>query len=73
MKKETNAYLFEINFLCAEKYKTNFASLEKVICVKAENDTVIWPNESEWWGQYTDGQGIAPENLLSLKDTGITD
>ena len=52
-------------------YKSNFASMEKIICVKAENDTVIWPKESEWWAQYTDGQGIAPENLLSMKDTGM--
>lgn len=59
------------------QYKTNFESLDKLVLVKALEDTMIFPKESEWFGFYKDGSGseILPmnetswyiENLFGLK------
>jgi len=49
-------------------YATNLASLEKLVCVKALQDTMIWPNDSEWWGFYQDGSDTT---LLSMQDTPL--
>lgn len=36
-------------------FVSNFDKLEKIVCVKALEDTMVWPNESEWFGFYKDG------------------
>lgn len=36
-------------------YGTNFASLNSICLVKALGDTVVIPNDSEWFGFYKDG------------------
>ena len=33
-------------------YKTNFAKVEKLTMVKAKGDTMVFPNDGEWWGLY---------------------
>eukprot|EP00299_Pterocystis_sp_00344_P012299 c5880_g1_i1.p1 GENE.c5880_g1_i1~~c5880_g1_i1.p1 ORF type:complete len:358 (-),score=95.29 c5880_g1_i1:19-1065(-) len=46
--------------------KANFASLKQLVCVKALGDTMVWPNESEWWGFYQDN---STSELWTMKDT----
>jgi len=31
-------------------YKTNFAKTSKFVWVKGTEDTVVWPQDGEWWG-----------------------
>merc|ERR1712173_188353 len=33
-----------------EQYKTNYMKLTKLALVKAMGDTMVWPNDSEWFG-----------------------
>jgi palmitoyl-protein thioesterase len=37
-------------------FKTNFASVEGYAMVKAMKDTMVFPNEGEWWGEFKPGQ-----------------
>lgn len=52
--------------LKAKGYKANFESLESLVLVKALDDTMIYPKESEWFGFFQDG-GFS--QLLSYKET----
>lgn len=36
-------------------YKANFVKVERFILVKAEKDTMVYPNEGEHWGHFADG------------------
>eukprot|EP00238_Polyblepharides_amylifera_P009641 CAMPEP_0196578738 /NCGR_PEP_ID=MMETSP1081-20130531/7575_1 /TAXON_ID=36882 /ORGANISM="Pyramimonas amylifera, Strain CCMP720" /LENGTH=234 /DNA_ID=CAMNT_0041898049 /DNA_START=505 /DNA_END=1209 /DNA_ORIENTATION=+ len=47
-------------------YKENFSKLNKLVLVKAKEDTEIFPRESEWFGYYRDG-GF--DEILSMEDT----
>lgn len=47
-------------------YKENFASLESVALVKALKDTMVYPNDSEWFGYYEDG---STSKMLSMNET----
>lgn len=47
-------------------YKTNFLKTNKYVMIKALKDTMVFPNENEWWGGFADG-GF--ETILSMKDT----
>jgi len=47
-------------------YTSNLASLKQMVCVKALEDTMVWPNESEWWGFYKDG---STTDLLEMENT----
>jgi len=47
-------------------YKKNFLSLEKLVAVKALKDTMIFPNDSEWWGFYADGSNT---QILAMNET----
>lgn len=38
------------------QYTKNFASLHSYSMIKAMKDTMVFPNEGEWWGQFTPGQ-----------------
>mmetsp|Transcript_64434 Transcript_64434/g.119847 ORF Transcript_64434/g.119847 Transcript_64434/m.119847 type:complete len:348 (-) Transcript_64434:43-1086(-) len=46
-------------------YKTNFASLEKLVLVMAEDDTVVHPKESEHFGYFKDG---SDKELVAMRD-----
>jgi len=35
-------------------YKENFVKVKRYIMIKAEKDTMIYPNEGEWWGGFSD-------------------
>jgi len=45
----------EVEHADSQKYKDNFKSLNKLILVKALDDTMIFPRESEWFGYYKNG------------------
>jgi len=34
------------------KYNANFAKVDKFIMVKAKGDTMVFPNDGEWWGTF---------------------
>jgi len=36
-------------------YKANFMSLKRMAMVKALQDSMVFPNEGEWWGQFAAG------------------
>lgn len=36
-------------------YKENFGKTNKFVMVKALKDTMVFPNEGEWWGHFQDG------------------
>jgi palmitoyl-protein thioesterase len=38
-----------------EDYVTNLTSLETMVLIKASADTMVWPNDSEWYGYFQDG------------------
>eukprot|EP01099_Mayorella_cantabrigiensis_P004630 TRINITY_DN351_c0_g1_i2.p1 TRINITY_DN351_c0_g1~~TRINITY_DN351_c0_g1_i2.p1 ORF type:complete len:307 (-),score=82.82 TRINITY_DN351_c0_g1_i2:36-836(-) len=64
----TNASIFlaDINNQKEEKnqvYKQNLQSLKTFVLVLFENDTVVIPRESEWFGYYTPGQDIELQTL----------
>jgi len=46
-------------------YKSNFASLEKLVLVMAEDDTMVQPKESEHFGFYKDG---GESELIAMED-----
>merc|ERR1719352_223742 len=46
-------------------YSANFKSLEKLVLVMAEDDTMIHPKESEHFGYYKDGSDT---ELVQMKD-----
>lgn len=46
-------------------YKENFKSLEKLVLVMAEDDTMVHPKESEHFGYFKDG---STETLVDMRD-----
>lgn len=44
-------------------YRDNLSSLDNFVLVKFDNDTMVQPVESEWFGFYTPGQAIQITNL----------
>ncbi|KAF2891952.1 hypothetical protein ILUMI_14221, partial [Ignelater luminosus] len=60
-----NTYLADINNdkYINQTYIQNLQSLEKFVMVKYENDTVVIPKESSWFGFYKEGQSIEVESL----------
>ncbi|XP_053994405.1 palmitoyl-protein thioesterase 1 [Hylaeus volcanicus] len=46
-----------------QTYKTNLQKLQSMVLVKFENDTIVWPRETEWFGFYTPGQATKIQNL----------
>jgi palmitoyl-protein thioesterase len=49
-------------------YKTNFGKTQKFIMVKADGDTMVFPNDGEWWGTFADNSFDASKKL-AMKDT----
>jgi palmitoyl-protein thioesterase len=37
-------------------YASNFAKTKKFVMVKAAKDTMVYPNDGEWWGAFADGK-----------------
>jgi palmitoyl-protein thioesterase len=48
--------------------KKNFASLNQLTLVKADKDTMVAPNDSEWFGYFKDGS-LKTEDIQQMKDT----
>ncbi|KAL8064598.1 hypothetical protein ABFX02_01G100700 [Erythranthe guttata] len=49
-------------------YKKRFSSLKNLVLIMSENDTVITPKESSWFGFYEDG---STNNILQPKKTKL--
>jgi len=47
-------------------YKENFGRTLKYAMIKAEKDTMVFPNEGEWWGHFADG---SLKKVLTMKET----
>jgi len=47
-------------------YKENFVKVKRFIMIKAEKDTMVYPNEGEHWGHFADG---SLKRILTMKDT----
>jgi len=47
-------------------YAANFGKLKSLAMVKAMQDTMVYPNEAEWWGQMADE---SYDTILTMKDT----
>ena len=52
--------------ICKQTYKDNFVSVKRYIMIKAERDTMIYPNEGEWWGHFADG---SQKTVLKMNET----
>ena len=48
------------------KYKENFITVKRFAMIKALKDTMIFPNEGEWWGHFADG---SQKTVLTMKET----
>lgn len=46
-----------------QQYKTNLLSLENMVLVKFNNDTMVVPPDSEWFGFYTPGQSVTIQQM----------
>ena len=57
-----------INFLYGvlQTFKDNFVKVKKFAMIKALRDTMVFPNEGEWWGHYADG---SQKEVLKMRDT----
>merc|ERR1711918_197502 len=49
-----------------ETFKANFGKVKAVAMIKAMKDTMVFPNEGEWWGHFADGQ---QSKVLTMKET----
>ncbi|XP_039283760.1 palmitoyl-protein thioesterase 1 [Nilaparvata lugens] len=65
-----SVFLAEINNekTLNRNYITNLRKLKNFVMVKFNQDTMVIPRESEWFGFYTPGQGI---NITSLRDSRL--
>merc|ERR1712224_1047326 len=48
-----------------ESYTENFKSVNKIGLVKALKDEMVYPNDSEWFGFYKDGD---EKTIVEMKD-----
>jgi len=48
------------------EYKENFIKVKQFAMIKAMKDTMIFPNEGEWWGHFADG---SQKKVLTMKET----
>mmetsp|Transcript_22406 Transcript_22406/g.71688 ORF Transcript_22406/g.71688 Transcript_22406/m.71688 type:complete len:231 (-) Transcript_22406:1538-2230(-) len=56
----------EVKHKDAGQYRRNFESLELLLLVKARDDTMIFPRESEWFGYFEDGDD---DRILPFNET----
>ncbi|RLN66815.1 hypothetical protein BBP00_00001978 [Phytophthora kernoviae] len=70
------AYLKHVDFLpdinnektsTNQTYKDNFTQLQNLVLVRAEQDTQVYPKESEWFGAYQDGDSY--KKVLGFNET----
>lgn len=50
-------------FYNLQTYKKNLQQLEALVLVKFENDTMVQPVDSEWFGFYKPNQSVELETL----------
>jgi len=55
-------------YLVKQRYTANFAKVKKFAMVKALRDSVVYPNEASWWGEFSDGSYT---ELKHMRDTKI--
>lgn len=67
---EKSVFLADINNerQVNQTYKQNLKKLNNFVMVKFENDTMVIPKDSEWFGFYKEGQS---KEILQLKDRPI--
>ncbi|CAE7194451.1 ppt-1 [Symbiodinium sp. CCMP2456] len=68
VKGQDGVFMSVPAFLHSEEnatYKENFKSLEKLVLVMAEDDTMVHPKESEHFGYFKDG---SRETLVAMRD-----
>lgn len=63
--KQYSLFLADINneLNINETYKDNLKKLQSIVLVKFDNDTMVQPVESEWFGFYKSGQSKEVESL----------
>ncbi|XP_008544079.1 palmitoyl-protein thioesterase 1 [Microplitis demolitor] len=63
--KKNSVFLADINneLVVNETYKENLQRLETLVLVKFENDTMVQPRETEWFGFYKPGQSTELQTL----------
>lgn len=44
----------------------NFAKTQRFVMIKAEKDSMVYPNEGEWWGHF---EGGSLKNVLTMRET----
>jgi len=49
-----------------ETFKENFGKTKRFAMIKAEQDSMVYPNEGEWWGHFKDND---LKTVLSMKET----
>lgn len=49
-----------------ETYKDNFGKVKRFAMIKAEKDSMVFPNEGEWWGHFEDG---SLKKVLTMKES----
>jgi len=47
-------------------YKANFVKVKRFIMIKAEADSMVYPNEGEHWGHFADG---SLSKVLTMRET----
>jgi len=47
-------------------FRDNFVKVKKFAMIKAMQDTIIFPNEAEWWGEFASGSF---KTILKMEDT----
>jgi len=50
------------------EFKTRFTALKRLAMIRAEKDTMIFPSQSEWWGEFKKGS-LKKDDILEMKDT----
>nr|AEE62011.1 unknown [Dendroctonus ponderosae] len=63
--KKNSSFLADINneLVINETYKTNLLGLENFVLIRFDNDTVVQPVDTEWFGFYKPGQSVEKQNL----------
>jgi palmitoyl-protein thioesterase len=47
-------------------FKENFVKVKRFAMIKALKDTMVFPNEGEWWGHFADG---SQKEVLTMRQT----
>ncbi|ERL89412.1 hypothetical protein D910_06780 [Dendroctonus ponderosae] len=63
--KKNSSFLADINneLVINETYKTNLLGLENFVLIRFDNDTVVQPVDTEWFGFYKPGQSVEKQTL----------